>query len=256
MTHNTYSFGGLLVFIAAHNEVQSLRATVQGFQECCSPADVRRIVLFLAPFCTKDCEAQAQALARCGYPIPVTVYKQAGRDYPKEVQAYLQGQTDVTHAVFWIADMDIDLQLLPQMTEQSKENPAAVVTVSRFLQGGGLPRHRRRLDNLLSTAFAWGTRLLYLSRQTDPHFFISIFPVCDLQRVVFHERTAAAGFEFILVFERMGKRFLELPVQQRERSEGASGFNIKRKLYYLKPLLRVRFTPKRKLFEEVPHAKA
>ena len=247
------AFHKAVALIPAHDEVISLRETVQGIETLCSPADVARIVIALSPYATNACRREADLLACDCVPIPVTAIQERKGAMAKELQQVLRAQSDASHCLLWTADQDAPPETAALMIEKAKKNPAAVVRLSRFLPGGGLPASKKGFVNLRDTVFARLVCLLYRSKQTDPHFGLAMFPIHDFLRFDLREKFMAFTLEYNLCFERIGTQFIELPLKQQPRPEGRSNLSVMNKLRYFVPVIRLRFLPRRKIFKEGPH---
>jgi len=243
-------FRKAVVLIGAHDEVISLRETVEGIASTCRPEDVARILVFLAPHATEACLSEANRLAAAGFPIPVAPVREEQADWANELQHVLGQQVDASHAVFWTADLDAPPSLVAFMVEQARQNPAAVIKPSRFIPGGRLPVGKGAYVNLRDALFRWIVCMFYQCRQTDPHLGLALFPIRDFIRFDFREKFMSFAIEYLLCFERLRTPFIEIPLQQRKRSEGKSNISARDRLRFLVPVIRLRFLPKRKLLKE------
>jgi len=247
---DTAAFRGSIIIVPTHDEVVSLRETVLGLENACPPGDTARIVLALAPFATDACRNEAQRLTEAPLPIPVLIAQEKGGAFAREMQQYLREQTDVSHTLIWTADKDAPAESAALMIRKAKENPGAVVKLSRFLPGGSLPESKKGFINLRDSVFRSLVCKLYRSEQTDPHFGLTLFPMRDFVRFDLREKFMSFTIEYVLHFERLGTRFIELPLRQQARTEGKSTLSVFDKLRYFVPVFRLRFLPKRKLFRD------
>jgi len=246
-------FRGVLLVVCAHDEVNSLRNTVHALQQACNPELAVRIVIYLAPHATPDCLDQAAQLAAQPFTIPVVTMQEQGGALAKEAQRDFkiqQAQCGASHALFWTADQDAPAELAAQMVEQAALHPAAVIKLSRFLPGGSLPESKRGFINLRDATFRKLVITLYRSKQTDPHFGLSLFPIAPFLRFDLRETFMSFTIEYILCFERMGTQFVELPLHQQDRPEGKSNLKLRHKLRYFWPVLRLRVCRTRNIFKE------
>ena len=244
-------FNKAVILVLARDEVISLRETVQGIEAACRAEDVSHIILVLAPDVTEACRGEADRLASdLSFPISLVVEREKGGAMGAYFQQLLRGQAGASHAVIWTADWDAQPGTVALMIEKAKENPVAVVQLSRFLPGGGLPASKKGIVNLRDAVFARLVCLLYRSEQTDPHFGLVLFPIRDFLRFDLRETFFAFTLEYILCFERLGTRIIEIPLKQQPRPEGESNLSVMDKLRYFVPLIRLRFLPKSKIFKE------
>jgi hypothetical protein len=250
------SFQKMVVMMGAVNEVDSLRTTVDRIEKSCSPEDIARMIIFLAPNATEACRNEAERLATAqgrGGPIPIVAAQEGNGGLGREVQKTLRKQTDATHCLIWTADQDAPSETVLRMLAQTKKNPQAMVALSRFLPGGSLPAERGIRANARSVLFRWFFQLFFWRKLTDPHFMIALFPIHDFVRFDLREKSKSFVMEYKTFFVRLGAPIIELPQRQAVRQEGASNVSLKNKLRFLVPVIRLRFTPKSKLLKKDEH---
>lgn len=238
----------VVVVIGARDEVHALRETVHGIISACNAEDIARLLIFLAPNATEDCRKEVYTLAAQTLPIPVLAVHEQNDGFATELQQLLREQSDASHAIFWPSDLCYSPQQLAQMIAQAKQNPGAIITLSRLMPGGSLPKDGGAWLNLQRKLFSKLVRLLYFSRQTDPHHGITLFPIRDFVCLNLKEKHMAFLIEYTLCFERMGLPFVEIPCIQQARIEGKSNMTFARRLRYLAPVLRLRFCRQHKIF--------
>jgi len=244
-------FRRVFIFLAAYDEVTSLRDTVHALQIACNPQLVARICICFPARATAACKAEIHRLAGQEFLIPVTANQEAtpGGNFAHDFPAIVVANDDCSHCLIWTADQDAPAELAAQMIEQAALHPTAVVKLSRFLPGGSLPASKRGFINWRDATFRRLVILLYHSKQTDPHFGLTLFPAAPFLRFDLRERFMAFTLEYVLCFERMGAPFVEIPLHQQVRPEGKSSLKVKHKLRYFVPLLRLRFCRRHKIFK-------
>lgn len=240
-----------VVLIFARDEVELLRESVTRLENACSANDVARFIVFLAPSAIEQCVEQANLLSKdSAFKIPVQVVHEKGGAIAAELQELLKKQTDASHAMIWTADQDAPPEYIATVLEKAKKTPNAVVTFSRFIKGGGLPNSKSDFINFRDSVFRRLVCWFYNSKQTDPHFSMSLFPIRDFVRFDLKEKFMGFGLEYTLCFERIGTPFIEIPLKQQPRLEGKSGLSVLNKLRFFVPVFRLRFLPKNKIFKE------
>jgi len=247
---NYNQFRKAVIVIITRNEVVSLRETVLGIVDACDPADVARILLFIAPDATQACRGEAARLAAGPGPIPVLAVQENGGFLGKELQQLLREQADASHFFIWCADQDAPPQAAALLIGKVKEHPAAVVKFARFLPGGSSPADKSAFVNRRDKAFARLVCWFYGSSQTDPNCGPMSFPLHEYVRLNLRETFLGTFFESVLCFERLGTRFVEIPVMQKKRPEGKTNLSVWGKMRFLVPVIRLRFAPKHKIIEE------
>ncbi|MCL2531818.1 MAG: hypothetical protein FWE40_06650 [Oscillospiraceae bacterium] len=245
------NFRGAVIVIPTYNEVTSLRETVLALQTACDPTKVLRLWLVFPAHASQACRDEAARLAAQHFTIPIVAQLEVMDGHlAHEAQYIAAQQSDASHCLIWTADQDAPAALAAQMIEQAAQHPAAVVKLSRFLPGGSLPASKRGFINWRDATFRKLVVVLYRSKQTDPHFGLTLFPIAPFLRFDLRETFMAFTMEYVLCFERMGAQFIELPLHQQDRPEGKSNLKIKHKLRYFVPLLRLRVCRKQKIFKK------
>ena len=243
-------FRKAVIVVLTRDEVVSLRETVLGIENACCPADVARILLFMAPDATEACLGEAARLAAGSESIPVMAVREKGGALGKELQQLLWGQTDASHVIIWTADQDAPPEAVALLLKKAKENPAAVVKFARFLPGGGPPANKGAFVNQRDKAFARLVCWLYGSEQTDPNCGPLSFPLREYVRLNLREAFLGTFFESVLCFERLGTQFVEVPLRQHKRPEGKSNLSVFGKLRFFVPVVRLRLLPKHRILRE------
>jgi len=244
------AFRKAVIVVLTRNEVVSLRETVLGIENACCPADVARILLFMAPDATEACRSEAARLAAGSEPIPILAVREKGGALGKELQQLLRRQADASHVIIWTADQDAPPEAVAPLLKKAKENPAAVVKFARFLPGGSPPISKGAFINQRDKAFALLVCGLYGSEQTDPNCGPLSFPLRDYVRLNLREAFLGTFFESVLCFERLGTPFIEIPLQQQKRTEGKANLSVFGKLRFFVPVVRLRLLPKHKILRE------
>lgn len=144
------------------------------------------------------------------------------------------------------ADLETDPNLVCEMVEAAKANPAAVVTMSRWIEGGGFTGYsplKRMCNSLFQKVFS----ILFWTRLTDLTYAYRNFPVELMRRIEWKELRHPFFLETALVPLRLGVDFVELPAHWKPRQEAESQNSFFANFNYFKTAFRVRFTPWRKL---------
>ncbi|MDR1408970.1 MAG: hypothetical protein LBJ12_01580 [Oscillospiraceae bacterium] len=243
-------FKDVVIVILAHDEVKSLRETVEGLVSLCSVDDLEQIIIFLAPNATPECSAMAQTLSEDLQGVRVRVVKQIKRIGLREMQDVLAAQSNASHAMFISSDLEIPLPTFAQMITESKHNPDALISLSRWKKGGGFNDYPK-WQLLLHYIFQKIVRVLYQNRKlTDATAGYTMMPNDILVNLNLRETNLSIMLEYKLCSLRLGLPLVELPAQYQTRKEGQSANSFLQKFNYFLPLFRVRFTPKNQLLRE------
>ena len=232
----------LSVVICAVDETFSLERTfhkLDAFGAACE------YLFVLAGNCSAGCRATVEKL--CARPDCRWIF-QPGKGFGDAIRAAVREVTG-THMVVWSADEATDTASFPEMLRLSRENPEAVVKISRFLHPEGFEdygRVKRILNRVSQRCFG----LLYGSDLTEFTNPTQIAPVALYRRI----RWERSGFEMLteMVFKplRLGVRFFEVPTKNVKREEGRSHRTFGAALLYYCMILKIRLTDPRKLTTE------
>ncbi|MDR1408969.1 MAG: hypothetical protein LBJ12_01575 [Oscillospiraceae bacterium] len=241
-------FQSVILVILARDEVHSLRETVESLSALLPAGDVEQLVMFLAPDSTPECNAMALELEKTVSSFPVRTWLQQTQMPVAELQRLLAQKSKASHALMLSADLEISPEMALQMLQACKKNPVALVSLSRWREGGGFTRYTK-WQLPLHRFFQSVVRALYGARlSTD-----ATAGYCAVAKQIFEglclrEKRQSVFLEYKLTLLRLGLPLIEIPVQFRVRREGKSTGGFWHKLRYLVPLLRVRFLPPEKLF--------
>ena len=237
---------GTSVLIAAINETFSLEQTVRVIRETCSSVDVVEILLLLSPKkTTPECIKIAERIVAEKSGIPASIVWQrlpfAGGAYRDGFQAAKGG-----HAIMMSADLETPPEQVAKLVEMAKAHPASIVTMSRWMPGGGFSGYSK-VKQVCNFIFQKIFSVLFWTRLSDLTYGYRIFPVELLNRIDWHELRHPFFLETSLVPLRLGVAFIELPVQWKPRQEAESQNTFLANFKYFKTAFRIRFTPWKKL---------
>ena len=232
----------LSIVICAVDETFSLERT---FSKLDAYGEANEFLFVLAKNCSDGCLATVERL--CARPDCRWMY-QPGVGFGDAIQAAIR-EVKGTHMVVWSADEATDIASFPEMLRLSKENPEAVVKISRFLHPEGFADYGQ-LKKLLNKISQRCFGLLYHSDLTEFTNPTQIAPVA-LYRSIRWERS---GFEFTteMVFKplRLGIPFFEVPTKNVKREEGRSHRSTLAVLCYYYMILKIRLIDLKKLTTE------
>ncbi len=223
---NAYS---LSVVLCAVDETFSLRETFEGVDRF-HLAD--EYLFVLSQTCTDGCLQTVREICTrddCRYII------QSGRGFGNAIRdGILEVKGD--HILLWSGDGATDSAAYPELVRLSKDNPDAIVTVSRWLSDDGFPGYnpiRKAINRISQRAFA----LLFRSEQTDLTNPTQIAPTAIYRSIRWEQN----GFDFLpeMIFKpiKLGARFIEVPGRCLPRREGKSHSSFRElALYYVRIL--------------------
>ncbi len=244
--HLRDEYHGTSILVAAINETFSLEQTVRIVRETCSPADVIEILLLLSPKkTTPECIKVAEQLVAESFAIPTSILWQS---LPFAGGAYRDGfkAAKGSHVVMMSADLETPPERVLEMVETAKAHPTSIVTMSRWIQGGGFTGYSK-LKQACNFIFQKIFSILFWTRLSDLTYAYRIFPLELMNQIAWEEIRHPFFLETSLIPLRLGVRFIELPSHWAPRQEAESQNTFFANFAYFKTAFRIRFTPWRKL---------
>ena len=151
-----------------------------------------------------------------------------------------------THVVVWSADEATDTASFPEMLRLSRENPDAVVKISRFLHPDGFAGYgavKKAINAFSQRCFG----ALYGARLTEYTNPTQIAPTALYRRIRFERSGFEMTTEMIFKPLRLGVRFFEVPTKNVPREEGRSHRTLGAAALYYFMILKIRFADPRDL---------
>lgn len=234
------------IVILATDETKSLVKTVEYIYEKCTQ-QVDKILIVLSRNASQGCvEASDYLKSKYGAAIEITVQEKDGLGC-----AALHGVNLVrtSHMTFFPADLAIELNSIDRMIEVARSSPDVIVKTSRWLKKGSFAEYNkiRLVLNKLAQSFL---KVLFLTRLTDLTSPVQMIPTYYEQKTDWQEKGFCTLIEHTIVPVRLGCKFVEIPVKCFPRTEGKSKNSWLQTMLYLKTAIRIRFTPKKKLYKK------
>lgn len=241
-------FTSASVILLATNETKSLEAVVEALLECCSHEDLAEFIILLGRASTDECLACAQRLRDESTRVPVILFRQSIPGMGAEVDKVF-ALASGSHIVTMSSDLENDPGTVAVFIDTAKENPDAIVTASRRIEGGSFSGYPpfRRLANRLAQIFLG---LLYTSRLTDITNSFQLTPTQIMRSIEWYKPGRAITLEITLKPMRLGVRFIEVPSKWVVRDGGATKHPLSFYGEYLKTALKIRFCKKSELLRK------
>jgi glycosyltransferase involved in cell wall biosynthesis len=147
-----------------------------------------------------------------------------------------------SHVILMASDLETNPLAVPELIAQSKHNPDAIITTSRWLQGSNFSGYSK-IKLIANWLFQRLFSLLYNSQLTDMTFAYRLFPTKVLRSIKWQELGHPFFFETIVKPIRLGIEIIEIPTTWTARTEGQSHNNFLRNFAYFKTGFQVRFAP-------------
>lgn len=226
------------VILPVMNETFSLEKTVEQILQN-SHKDIGEIIIVYADKTTADALNTIDNLAK-KHPDLILKHKQNLKFIGGAMQeAFLLSKG--SHTIMMASDLETDPKLVPKLIELSKENPDAIVTVTRWIPGGEFNNYSR-IKLISNWIFQRFFSLLYSTHLTDMTYAYRIFPTSLIKNIKWQELRHPFLFETIIKPLRLGIKTIEIPGVWNARLEGDSQNTFLRNFEYFKIGLKVRFT--------------
>lgn len=151
-----------------------------------------------------------------------------------------------SHTIMMASDLETDPVLVPRLIAEARRNPSAIITVSRWIEGGGFHQYSRAklgANWLFQKMFS----ALYGTHLSDMTFGYRIFPTQLIKAINWEELRHPFLFETLIKPLRLGVQVLEIPGVWKARTEGESRNAFARNFAYFGIGLRTRFASSRSL---------
>ena len=231
------------VILPVMNETYSLVETVDQILGH-SKVDVSKFIIVVAERTTQEALSTIDGLiARHGSLI--TLHRQKMPFIGGAMREAFE-LVESSHAIMMASDLETDPNLVPLLISKSQEFPQTIITVTRWVKGGGFQNYSS-IKLLANWVFQRMFSLLYWTRLTDMTYAYRIFPTPVLKSINWQELRHPFLFETIIKPLRVGVEAIEIPGFWRARTEGVSQNTFFRNFEYFKIGLKVRFMSKSKI---------
>lgn len=224
----------LSIILPAINETGALCETVNRI-EATNGADVLEYLIILCGKTTRDCRATAESLV-AQLPQRVRIIEQQLPFVGGAVRDGFEAARG-THVVMMASDLETDPAAIPVMVAESRQQPSAIITASRWRKGGGFEGYNP-LKLVLNKVFQGCFAVLYRVRLTDMTYAYRLFPRELVQSIRWEEVRHPFFLETIVKPLRLGVRVVEIPTTWRARTEGESQNTFMRNFEYFRIGLR------------------
>lgn len=239
-------FDKVTIVISATDETDSLAEIVDTTISKCDTSDIACFLIVVPQNTDRQCLDVIEALKE-KYAEQVKCLVQ---EHPY-IGGALRDAVDATessHILFFSADIPANLESIVVMIQEAKANPGTIVKVSRWLEKDSFFGYNkaRLFFNFWAQKFL---KVLFCSKLTEFTTPILIAPTDIYKRICFNEWNFPCLLEAVLIPVKMGFKITEIPAKCLPRTEGKSKNSALQTALYLKTALRVRFTPKSKLYK-------
>lgn len=243
-------FESLSLLVPVVSETNSLIETVETILRVCDKQDIKEIIICPAHFASQESKDIAEALCEKHADVPVTLLMQNGNfeDFIKEMFRVVSG----SHFMIHPSDLEENPNVVPLFIRESKMNPEAIVTGSRFLSRTG-PKEYSKVKRFVFFFFRRIFWIVYNRRLTDSTFFYRIIPSKRVKGLVLTQKSFSILYEAFLKMLLTDTEVVEIPIEYKKRSSGKTQVHLfKDGFKYLKVFLFVRLSDKSKFYDSSP----
>lgn len=233
-------FAGLTVLLPVVTETVSLDQTVRMLSESLDH-DINQVIIVVCGRTTPESLERCHA-TRSVFGDRVVVHEQTLPFLGGAMRESFDLATS-SHTIMMASDLETDPAIAPEMVRVAKLYPQAIVTASRWADGGsfsGYGPHRVALNWL----FQRTTSILYRTPLTDATFGYRLFPTSLLQAIDWRGLRHEFLLETVLKPIRLGVPVHEVPTQWFPRSDGDSQNSLSFQARYILTLFQNRFVSK------------
>jgi glycosyltransferase involved in cell wall biosynthesis len=231
------------IILPVINETFSLRKTVEIIIQS-NAEDLAEILIVFAKRTTQDALREIELLTQ-QYPELIRTHEQQ-KPYIGGAMREAFDRCLGSHVIMMASDLETDPQLVEKLISISKKNPKVIVTVSRWIQGGGFHLYSP-IKLVANWIFQKIFSLLFWTKLTDMTYAYRIFPSYLVKEIQWEELRHPFLFETIIKPLRLGVLVFEIPGQWSARLEGDSQNTFMRNFDYFRVGLRVRLMRKSKI---------
>jgi glycosyltransferase involved in cell wall biosynthesis len=156
-----------------------------------------------------------------------------------------------SHVVMMASDLETDPNDVRVLIAKAEENPSAVITASRWREGGAFQGYSR-VKLVCNWIFQHCFSALYGVRLSDMTYAYRIFPTKLVQSIRWDELRHPLLFETLVKPLRLGVPVIEIPSVWRARTEGESQNPFFRNFAYFRTGLKNRFASRRAILKTNP----
>jgi glycosyltransferase involved in cell wall biosynthesis len=242
-------FDSVSVLLPVMNETESLRKTVATLEETCR-ADVREFIFVVCDRTAADSVAICRSF-HLSDPGRFVVHTQT---LPFLGGAIREGfaLARATHVIMMASDLETDPNTVPLMIEASKRRPDAIITTSRWTQGGGFDGYNQ-MKLLANFIFQKTFSVLYRTKLSDMTYGFRLFPTALVKSIHWEELRHPFLFETLIKPLRLGVPVEEIPTSWKARVEGASQNTFMRNFSYFGVGLRTLVYSESRIKNETSH---
>ena len=237
-------FTSVTIIIGATDETESLHKTVDYVMQNCDHDDIGKVLMIHSKNASQGCRNTMNELEAL-YPGKVFAMQQIRNGIGGAIQDGFDA-ANTSHIMILPSDLAIGLDCVPEMIRRAKLAPDVISKTSRWANKDSFHNYSgvRKTFNGLSQIFLG---VLYGNTLTDYTNPVQTAPTEIYKSSVWKELSFPFLLEMVIVPLRRGYSFEEFAVECYGREEGRSKNSAIKTAMYLKPALRVRFTPKNKL---------
>ena len=233
----------------AVDETESLRICIRTILKNCQREDLKEIIICTCSRTTAACRETIRQMQEEHPDVAIRAMEQPPESlhWGAACRVMFDAATG-THILSMSSDLECNPSYVGALIDQSKQNPAALVKASRWMDGAGFTDYgfHRKLGN---RAFQLYMRLLFGPGLTDYTYSFQIAPAGVFRDTYFHRNGRTVAIELIAGPVMRGIPVMEIPVPWKKRTDGQKRKSLRRDavhlFWYCLTALDIRFRLKR-----------
>lgn len=241
-------FRAVTILLPVMNETEAIRATVEIIETEAGSEVCEYLVLTSPRTSHESLDVIASLQAELGDRLRVHL-----QSLPFLGGAIREGFMEArgSHVVMMASDLETDPHDVKVMIERAKRSPAAVITASRWREGGSFAGYST-LKLALNKVFQVSFGLLYQSELTDMTYGYRLFPTALVRAIRWEELRHPFLLETVLKPLRLGVSIEEIPSRWSARTEGESSNTFLQNFVYFRIGIKTRLRSKASLLTVGP----
>ncbi len=231
-------FSAATIIVPVLNETYSLEKTIDIIRRTCDQKDIEEYLIVVCERTTPEslavCQKIKNSLGNKSSIHHQTLPFIGGA--MREAFDLAKG----SHTIMMSSDLETDPEVIKIFIEKAKENPAAIITASRWIKGGSFEGYSS-VKLIANYVFQKLFSVLYFCKLTDLTYGFRIFPSKLIKSIKWEELKHPFFLETAIKPLRLGTKIIEVPAIWKPRSEGESINPFFANFAYFKIAFKVRF---------------
>jgi glycosyltransferase involved in cell wall biosynthesis len=243
---STVKFTAVSIILPVMNETDSLIETMETIMKDCSVDEIKELIIVICDH-TKPESLGAINIVKERWPGPLKIYRQRLPFLGGAIREAFD-LAEGSHVIMMASDLETNPHDVSRLIRESRNNPNALVTASRWQKGGKFQGYStaKLIANWIFQNFF---SLLYGTKLSDMTFGYRIFPTTLVKSINWEELRHPFLFETLIKPLRLGVPVIEIASVWKAREEGESQNSFFRNFVYFRTGIKTRFADPRQFLK-------